>query len=189
MTDSGHQAGAASPSRYTRTARALHWLIALALFAQIGFGWFLTTIPRGSPLRGFYVNLHKSTGLTLALLILIRLAWRLLNPPPPLPPVMPSWEQRAAHWSHRLLYVCMVGMPLSGYVASNFSKHGVRLFNEVTLPPWGTDSPPVYAIFNTTHIALSYLLVTLIGVHVLAAMRHALRGDGIVSRIWLAPKR
>ncbi len=168
---------------YGRPAMVLHWLIAALLFAQIGFGWFLDSIPRGSPLRGFYVNLHKSTGLTLALIILIRLIWRLLNPPPELPAFMPVWQRAAARWSHLGLYVCMLGMPLSGYIASNFSKHGVKLYNVLTLPPWGVDDPRVYAIFNTTHIVLSYVFVALILLHILAAISHAMRGDGVIRRM------
>jgi cytochrome b561 len=82
----------------------------------------------------------------------------------------------------------MLGMPLSGYIASNFSKHGVKLFNWVLLPPWGTDDARVYAIFNTTHVVLSYLFVALIVLHVCAAVRHAAHRDGVLSRIWL-PRR
>ena len=84
-----------NPVRYTRVAVVLHWLIALLLFGQIGFGWFLESIPRGTPARGFYVNLHKSTGLTLALLILARLVWRIVQRPPELPSLMPLWERTA----------------------------------------------------------------------------------------------
>lgn len=168
---------------YTRVAIVLHWLIGVLLFAQIGFGWFLESVPRGTPMRGFYVNLHKSTGLTLALLILARIAWRLIHRPPPLPAFVPAWERRAARWSHVALYVCMLGMPLSGYIASNFSKFGVKLFNAVMLPPWGPENPQVYAIFNTTHVVLSYIFVTLIVVHILAAMRHAIRGDAVFPRM------
>jgi cytochrome b561 len=170
--------------RYTRVAIALHWLIGVLLFAQIGFGWFLETVPRGIPARGFYVNLHKSTGLTLALLILVRIAWRLSHRAPQLPAFVPTWERLAARWSHVALYVCMLGMPLSGYIASNFSKYGVKLFNVVMLPPWGPQDPPVYAIFNTTHVVLSYIFVTLIAVHILAAVRHGIRGDGVFTRMW-----
>ena len=169
--------------RYTRVAVVLHWLIALLLFGQIGFGWFLESIPRGTPARGFYVNLHKSTGLTLALLILARLAWRIVHRPPELPALMPLWERTGAKWSHVALYVCMLGMPLSGYIASNFSKYGVKLFNSITLPPWGTDDARIYAIFNTTHQVLSYLFVALIVAHVLAALRHLGRKDGVFSRM------
>jgi cytochrome b561 len=170
-------------ARYTRVAVVLHWLIALLLFGQIAFGWFLEGIPRGTPARGFYVNLHKSTGLTLALLILARVVWRIAHRPPELPSLMPVWERVAAKWSHVALYVCMLGMPVSGYVASNFSKYGVKLFNSVTLPPWGTDNARIYAIFNTTHQVLSYLFVALIVAHVLAALRHLGRKDGVFSRM------
>jgi cytochrome b561 len=183
VTELRSQGGSDSALHYTRTAVVLHWLIAALLLGQIAFGWFLESVPRGSPMRGFYVNLHKSTGLTLALLILVRIAWRLLNSPPPLPSFVPSWERFGAKWSHVALYVCMLGMPLSGYIASNFSKYGVKFFNAVMLPPWGVEDPRVYAIFNTTHVVLSYLFVTLIVVHILAALRHAIRGDGVVSRI------
>ena len=171
--------------RYTRVAMVLHWLIALFLFGQIVFGWFLETIPRGVPSRGFFVNLHKSTGLTLALLILARIGWRIANRPPPLPAFMPRWQRRAAKWSHAALYAGMIGMPLSGYIASNFSKYGVKLFNAVMLPPWGVDDARIYALFNRTHIVLSYLFVALILAHVLAAVRHAVRRDGVFARMLL----
>jgi cytochrome b561 len=173
----------AASSRYTRVAIALHWLIAVALFGQIAFGWFLESVPRGTPMRGFYVNLHKSTGLILALLILARLAWRIWHSPPQLPAFLPSWERTAARWSHVALYVCMLGMPLSGYIASNFSKYGVKFFNALTLPPWGVDNASLYAFFNTTHVFLSYVFVALIVTHILAAVRHAVRGDGVFRRM------
>jgi cytochrome b561 len=168
---------------YTAPAIALHWLIALFLFGQIAFGWFLETIPRGAALRGFYVNMHKSTGLTLALLIVVRIVWRIANRPPRLPSFMPTWERRAARQNHAALYACMLGMPLSGYIASNFSQYGVKLFNSILLPPWGVNDPRVYKIFNLTHVVLSYVFVTLIVLHILAAVRHAIRGDGILARM------
>lgn len=185
---SGGQGELQGTLHYTRVAIVLHWLIAVALVGQIAFGWFLETIPRGGPARGFYVNLHKSTGLTLAVLILARILWRLINRPPQLPSLMPVWERHVARWSHVALYVCMVGMPLSGYIASNFSKYGVKLFNVLVLPPWGVNDPQVYAIFNTTHVVLSYLFVALISVHVLAAVRHAIHGDGVFARMAFSRK-
>ena len=175
--------------RYTRVAVVLHWLIGAFLLAQIAFGWFLASVPRGTPMRGFYVNLHKSTGLTLLLLILARLGWRIANDPPLLPSFMPLWERRAARRSHVALYACMLGMPVSGYIASNFSKYGVKLFNVVTLPPWGTNDPRIYALFNTTHVVLSYVFVALIVLHIMAAVRHAIRADGVFGRMLLGRGR
>ena len=158
--------------RYTRTAMALHWLIALAVLGQIAFGWYLQTVPRLTPDRTIFVNLHKSTGLVIGLLILVRLGWRLTHTPPPLPASMPAWERRAAQANHALLYACMLIMPIAGYTASNFSKFGVKLFNSVLLPPWGVDDRAIYAFFNGLHVATSYVFVTLIAVHVAAALKH-----------------
>lgn len=170
--------------RYTRTAMVLHWLVAVLLLCQFSFGWYLNGIPRGVPARGYYVNLHKSTGILIGLLILVRLIWRLKHAPPSLPNTMPAWQRRAAAVSHRLLYVLMLMMPLSGYVASNFSKHGVNFFNSIKLAPWGSDDKLIYAFFNQTHKITSWLLLTLVILHVLAALKHLLVDrDNIFSRI------
>ena len=171
-------------TRYTNTAITLHWLLALALLAQIAFGWFLGDVPRGTPARTIYVNLHKSTGMVIGLLILLRVYWRLSHPAPALPSSMPTWERVAAKWSHVLLYVCMIVMPVSGYVASNFSKYGVNFFNSIKLPPWGVDDAAIYGVFNTTHMVTSFLFVALIAAHVLAALRHLVTRDGVFSRMW-----
>lgn len=182
-------ADASGEARYTHIAIVLHWLIALCLFAQIGLGWYLDEIPRGTPDRSWFVNLHKSTGLTLGLLILFRLYWRLRHTPPPYPASMPRWQRIAAHLSHWLLYVCMIVMPLSGYIASNFSKWGVKLFNVVALPPWGSDDRSIYAFFNGMHVITSYVLVALIIAHVLGALSHALSRDGLLRRIGIGAAR
>lgn len=158
--------------RYSRTAIVLHWVIALAVLGQIAFGWYLQTVPRLTPDRTVFVNMHKSTGLVIGLLILARLAWRLTHKPPPLPASMPAWERRAAAASHALLYACMLIMPLAGYTASNFSKFGVKLFNAVLLPPWGADDRAVYAFFNGLHVATSYVFAALIAIHIAAALKH-----------------
>jgi cytochrome b561 len=169
---------------YTRTAIALHWLIALVIFAQVPFGWYLEEIPRGTPARGWYVNLHKSVGVTLGVAIVLRACWRWLHPPPPLPDWMPRWERIGASATHAALYACMLIMPLTGYVASNFSKWGVKYFNAIQLPPWGVDDARIYAFFNGAHVATSYLFVALIVAHVASAVWHASRRDGIVQRMW-----
>ena len=110
---------------YTRTAIALHWLIALVIFAQVPFGWYLEEIPTGTPARSWYVNLHKSVGVTLGMAIFFRLCWRWFHQPPALPDWMPRWERIGANAPHVALYACMLIMPVTGYVASNFNKWGV----------------------------------------------------------------
>jgi cytochrome b561 len=168
---------------YTRTAIILHWLLAAALIAQILLGWYVDEVPRGTPERSWIVNTHKSIGLVLASLIVFRLYWRWRHPPPPLPESASSWTRLAANASHRALYACMLIMPLSGYIASNFSKWGVKFFNAVQFPPWGVEDPQIYAFFNGTHVVTSYVFVTLIALHILGALRHAVMRDGIFQRM------
>lgn len=173
-----------TPGRFTRTAIVLHWLIAVLLLGQFAFGWLLDEIPRNTPARGFWINQHKSVGLVIGMLILLRIVWRWRHaPPPPLP--MPAWQRRAAHASHLAMYACMVLMPLSGYLASNFSRHGIKLFNVVKLAPWGRDDKLLYTIFNQTHQVTAVVFALLIGIHLLAVLKHTLVDhDRLLWRMW-----
>ena len=170
--------------RYDSVTIALHWLIGLALLAQIGFGFMLDDIaPRGTPARAATINLHKSFGIVLGVLIVLRLLWRQRHTPPAWPAVMSSAQQRAATLGHCTLYTCMLLMPLSGYIASNFSKHGVKFFG-AALKPWGPDLPQVYNFFNAMHVATAFVFAALIVGHVAIALKHAfVDRDGTFSRI------
>jgi cytochrome b561 len=117
------------------------------------------------------------------LVILIRLIWRVTHRAPALPAFVPGWERVLAQASHFGLYLCMILMPLSGYIASNFSKWGVNFFNAVKMPAWAPENHAVYAVLNTTHVVTSYVFVALIALHLLAAINHAVRKDGIFSRM------
>lgn len=173
-----------APAHFTRTAIFLHWFVAVLLAGQFAFGWLLDEIPRNTPARGWWINQHKSVGLIIGLVIVLRIFWRLRHaPPPPLP--MPAWQRRAASATHVAMYACMLLMPLSGYLASNFSKHGIKLFNAVRLAPWGSDDKLLYAVFNQTHKVTAVVLAVLIGVHVLAVAKHVLVDrDRLLARMW-----
>lgn len=172
--------------RFTRTAIALHWLLALLVLGQMAFGWSLDEVPRNTPARAYWINLHKSAGLLIGLLVLLRIGWRWRHPPPP-PLPMPRWQRYAARWSHRALYACMVALPLSGYLASNFSRHGVKLFNTVRLAPWASDDKLLYALFNQTHKASALLLAALVLLHLTAVIKHSLIDrDRLLARMWPA---
>jgi len=175
-------------ARYTATAIALHWLIAVLLLGQFAFGLMLDDIPRGTPARGIYVNLHKSSGILIGLLVLVRIGWRLAHEPPPLPAAMPAWQRHAARFSHIVLYLCMVMLPLSGYLASNFSRHGVKFFNLVHWQPWGPDDKTLYALFNQLHHLAALVLAIFVALHLLAVAKHMLIDrDGLLRRMW--PRR
>ncbi len=174
--------------RYDRVAAVLHWLIGVALLAQIVFGLLLDDIaPRGTPARAGVINLHKSFGIVLGLAIVLRVAWRLAHRPPDWPAAMTAWQRRAAHAGHVALYACMVAMPVSGYVGSNFSRHGVRFFGQ-PIAPWGPDLPAVYSALDGLHVATGWLFTALVAGHVLAALQHAwIARDGVFRRIWPWP--
>jgi cytochrome b561 len=160
--------------RYDRVASAMHWLIGLALLGQIVFGFLLDGLaPRGTPARAGVINLHKSFGIVLGVLIVLRLLWRLRHHPPRFLATMPRWQQRAARLGHQALYACMLLMPMSGAVASNFSKHGIKFFG-IALRPLGPDLPDVYAAFNLLHVYTAWIFSALIAGHVLMALKHAL---------------
>jgi cytochrome b561 len=177
---------AASPAaaRYGRVAAWLHWAIGAFLLAEIAFGLLLDEIaPRGTPARAGVINLHKSFGIVLGLLVVARIAWRLGHAPPPWPATMSARRRRAANAGHVALYACMAIAPLAGYLGSNFSKHGVRFFG-VTLAPWGPDWPAAYSWLVGLHDASTYLLLALVVGHVAMAFKHALvERDGIFARI------
>ena len=171
--------------RYGRVSILLHWLVGFALLGQIAFGFLLDEIaPRNTPARAGVINLHKSIGIVLGLLIVARLVWRLRHAPPAWPDSMAAWQRRAALWIHRALYACMLVMPLAGYIASNFSKHGIRFFG-LAFKPWGPDLPQIYAFFNGVHVVTAFVFCALIAGHVLAALKHALVDrDTVFARIW-----
>jgi cytochrome b561 len=171
--------------RYDNVAVALHWILALGILCQIALGLYLAEVPRATPARTVWVNFHKSVGITLGALILVRVGWRLTHRPPALPASMPAWERVAARANHALLYGCMVGMPAAGYLATNYSRFGIKYFGLAELPPWGYEDKAIYALFNGTHKALAVVFIALIAIHVLAAFKHAaIDRDGIVRRMW-----
>lgn len=158
---------------YRLPAVALHWIIAVLIIGLIGLGWYMVEIPKGAPARGMLFNLHKSIGLIAALVILLQLWWRMRYAPPPLPATLPRWEMKAAKLGHALLYACMIVMALSGYIESNFTKYGIKFFGYPLLP-WGREDKAISALFTRIHVFASYLLVTLIAIHIAAALKHLL---------------
>lgn len=173
--------------RYTSTAVIVHWLIAGIVFAQFTFGWLMQQIPKFPPgVRADAFNLHKSIGLCVLALMLFRLGWRLAHPPPPLPP-MPRWQLRTAKATHRLLYAALIVMPMAGYLGSVWSGFPVKWFG-ITLPAWGTANAALKTLMSDVHLATSFVLLTLVIMHVAGALQHAMRGDGLLARMTLAPR-
>jgi cytochrome b561 len=173
----------ASPSRYTRVAIALHWLLAIGLIYQLWLGVWMGDIPKTPPgLRAEWFNWHKSMGIVLGLVIVLRGLWRLTHQPPELPESLPRWQAWVAHMNHALLYVCMFGMPLSGFLGSSFTAYPIKFFG-TPLPRLWEASAELKEFFSGIHTACSYVFMALIAAHIVAALWHALRRDGVVARM------
>lgn len=170
-------------TRYNNVAIALHWLIAVGVVVMIGLGWYMTDIPKGTPERAFWFNLHKSIGTTIGVLVLIRVWWRLTHRPPALPASMPAWEVTAAKISHALLYACLIVMPAVGFLASNFTKYGVKYFG-IPIGPFFAENQALRDALQEVHEFASYVLVTVVIVHVLGAVKHlVLDKDRVFERM------
>ena len=160
-------------ARYTTVAIVLHWLIAALVLFMVGLGWIMDEIPKGTPERAYWFNLHKSIGITIGLLVVVRLLWRLAHKPPPLPSTMPAWEVAAARVTHALLYALLVAMPLVGFLASNYSRFGVKFFG-LQIGPFFPEDQAMRDALQALHGALAWVLVVLVVVHVAAALKHRL---------------
>lgn len=177
--------GAASgpATAYTRTAVALHWIIAALVLVQVAWGWGMQAIPKephGPRVDAF--NLHKSVGLTILALMLMRLGWRLLHPAPALAG-LPAWQRRAARATHGVLYLALFTMPLAGYLGSAWSGYPVKWFG-LTLPSWAAPHPVLKALMSDLHLVTSIVLVAALLLHIGAGAWHALRRDGYATRMW-----
>jgi cytochrome b561 len=172
-----------SPSdRYTRTAVVLHWLIAALLLVEVAQGWWMQEIPKQPPgMRAEQFNLHKSFGLVLLALVLVRIGWRLLHAAPPMQRVA-RWQLIAARTNHTILYVAMIALPLSGYLGSVFSGYPIKWFG-FTLPAWGTANPAIKDAMSNLHLIVSWLIVACTALHIAGAFKHELAGEGVLARM------
>ncbi|MBB5393129.1 MULTISPECIES: cytochrome b [unclassified Herbaspirillum] len=171
-------------ARYDRVAVLLHWSIALLVLGMLALGYYMVGIPKGTPDRAVYFNLHKSCGVLAGVLVVIRLLWRLTHRPPAFPVDMAAWNIKAAQGGHLLLYALMVLQPLSGYLSSSFNKYGVKFFG-LQLPRWATEDAGLRDSLMGYHKLLALLFAVLIALHVLAACKHLLSGrQHAARRMW-----
>lgn len=167
--------------RYHRVAIALHWLIAVALVMQLALGFRLDDIPRG-PLQFDAFQWHKSLGISILLLSLLRLALRVTLPRPA--DVASGMARLAARATHMLLYVAMIGAPLTGWAMVSTDKlrvptilFGILRWPHLPLGAWMNGPSDV------AHSMLGWLFPALIALHVAAALWHHLHKDDVLARM------
>jgi len=180
--DTNHAQSDQAP-RYTRIAITLHWILAIGLFYQLVLGVWMQDIPKTPPgIRAEWFNWHKSIGIVLGLLIVVRGIWRLSHRPPELPTSLPRWQAWTATANHALLYACMCVMPLSGLLGSSFTPYPIKFFG-TPLPRLWEASASMKEMLSSVHTACSYVFMFAIASHIMAALWHGLLRDGILKRM------
>jgi cytochrome b561 len=168
-------------SRYSGVAITLHWLVALLILFNLVMIWFVDRYPDAwvRPV----IDLHKSIGITVLGLVLLRILWRVGHRPPALPSAYPRVEKLAAHAAHALLYAVILLLPLTGWIHDSAWKaaptHPMSLFG---LVPWpriafimhqpAAAKEALHSLFFAFHKYLAYLLYALFVLHVGAALKH-----------------
>ncbi|MDD2882753.1 MAG: cytochrome b [Rhodoferax sp.] len=173
--------------RYTSVAIVLHWLLALAILGIFALGVYMADLPF-SPSRLKLFNWHKWAGISILLLSVVRLLWRVTHRPPVLPAAiaraMPGWQTLAHHATHHLMYVLFFAVPLIGWAYSSAAGFPIVLFGQVALPDFVGPDKALAELIKPLHELFAWGLVALAAVHVAAALKHQwIDRDGLLLRM------
>lgn len=169
--------------RYTRTAIFLHWLVGLGLIATFALGFYMEGLPL-SPNKLKFYSWHKWAGVSLLVLAVVRLAWRMSHRAPELPLSMGPLARLAAHVGHWLLYALMLAIPLSGWLMSSAQGFQVVWFGVLPLPDLVSKDAALGALLKDVHVVLNYTLLVAVVGHVGAALQHHfIKKDTILTRM------
>jgi len=157
--------------RWGALAQLLHWLIVLLIIAQFTLATLFDDLPSGARKLALLAR-HKSIGITILMLAVVRLAWRRANPTPPLPDTLKPYERSLARLTHALLYLLLFAVPLTGWTMSSARGFPVSWFGFFTLPDLVPKNKALYEVLLTTHGILAWTLGVVAIIHLLAALKH-----------------
>lgn len=156
---------------YTGTAKVLHWLVALIIIGLFVLGQYMSDLSM-SPRKLQLYSWHKWFGVTVFLLVLVRLGWRLTHQPPRLPEQMPRLQQLASHVGHTALYGLMLAVPISGWLMSSAKGYQTVWFGVLPIPDLLGKDKLLGDLLAELHGALNGLLMFIVVIHVIAALKH-----------------
>ncbi len=160
-----------SETRYGAITKTIHWVMALLIIMMLVMGLVMGDI---EPLKDklWVYGLHKSLGITILILVSLRIVWHLISKKPPFVPTITKLERYAAHAVHVFLYTSMIGMPMSGWLMSSAAGRPPSFFNLFTMPAIIEENEQLRDVFGTTHEILGYTLIIAIVMHVAGALKH-----------------
>lgn len=172
-----------SAERYGAVSQLLHWTVVALVILQFVLGFTAADMPI-SMQRLVLLARHKSVGMTILALALVRLAWRGFSPAPALPPTMPALHKTAAHLSHLLLYTLLISMPIVGWITSSASHLTVTWFGLFAFPNLVGPDAHLAKIAKATHEAMAWTLLVVASLHASAALwHHFMLKDDVLRRM------
>jgi cytochrome b561 len=175
--------------RWGVVQQTLHWLIVVAAITQLTLGFVFASLPDDDPRRGTLFGAHATLGVSILVVMLARLGWRLANPVPRLPDDLVLWQKRLAHANHWLLYILLIGMPIGGYFLVNAHGHAVPFFG-IELPTLIGENESLEETIEVMHITGAFIIIALVVLHVAAALRHEfVLKDDTLRRMTPLPSR
>lgn len=160
-----------SPEKFGAVTKAFHWLTSITVIALIAVGLYMTNAGKTAAAFRLY-GLHKSFGILVLSVTILRVLWHVYSKKPPLVTGMKRWEQFAAHAGHVFLYICLFGMPLSGWAMSSAFGRTVEFFWLFKLPDLVKPDQELAVNLAALHEYLAYMLIAMILLHVGAALKH-----------------
>lgn len=169
--------------RYTPTAKTLHWLIVALLVAQFVFAWTMPHIGRNTPVTTL-ISLHFSFGVAILVVAFVRLLWRATHAEPAPLDGVPPWQVQSAWVLHWLLYLMLFGIPVLGWINASWRGMPIGMFG-LELPQLVRTRAPGWGWTGDLHTVLAnYVMLPLVGLHVLSALYHYfIRRDGVFQRM------
>jgi cytochrome b561 len=160
-----------SEDRYGVVTQMLHWAIVALIIVQFVLAERADELPRGMAKIATLAQ-HKSFGITILFLVLLRVVWRWMNPVPKIPNTLPRWQQLGAHISHYGLYVLLFATPLLGWTMSSARNFPVSYFGLFTLPNLVAPDRTLYEFLHEAHEVAAKLIFGLAVLHAVAALKH-----------------
>ncbi|MDF3023734.1 MAG: Cytochrome [Alphaproteobacteria bacterium] len=160
-----------SPEKYGAVSKTFHWLTSITVLCLLGVGLYMVRADKNAALIPIY-GLHKSFGILVLTATFFRVLWHVYSKKPPLVRGMALWERVAAHAGHFFLYICLFGMPLSGWIMSSAFGRTVTVFGVLPLPNLVEKNDGLAENLSALHEYLAYALIGMIAVHIGAALKH-----------------
>lgn len=181
-------ASATGAARYGAVAQTIHWLVVVLAIIVVSLGWVIGTTAQNTPIRTILLVAHRSVGLTILAVMVVRALWRCRHPPPPLPASVGIIEAGLVRLTHLGLYLIFVLMPLSGYLNAAAAGHRVSFYGLFEIPELLPANARASQWAIAIHLAGQYLVYLLVALHVTGALYHAaIRRDTVLDR--MLPRR